>query len=631
MPDNTLPSVSLAISIVVIICMTFAFAILFILYTFAKNRGIRSGADDDDLKSDLIKDYQKRVGFDERSDESTGETVTVRKMGYCEFLDSKARRSRLPKILTDIIFILILAVIFAISVTAWVFRANGEQFFMGDSAYLTIRSGSMSEINPSNPYADEIPNNQIAEYSLIGIDKIASADELNLYDVIAFKADDGTLYVHRIVGIFSINGQRHFTTLGDANSSSAASELDITFDRIKGKYNGYQSKGLGYFMIYLNSDIGIIALMFALLFILTVDISESSIGKRLKERTYYIAGLLDGGDNEAEKAEELAEAQPQPEPEPEPVVETEPEFVSEPEVEPIVEPEPEIEPEQETVPAIEPQASAPEQDFDDELIVDGYNVVRYDRSFTAKLTKSNDVLKGWYSAIKNELLSYPKVKASMSWRYESFTLGRKRVARLAIRGTTLCVYLALSPQDYAETKYKVEDVSEQASLGELKSLYRIKNERRAKYVKALIADVMKAFDVTKGAQSEQDWYLPYNGDAVLLQNGLIKRKVVKVLSEGEFFAGAKVEGKQEQTEADGENAQSEQASDSAPSDEICDNAQVGEVSDIEQIEETAPTEEVSDNAQSEEAANDNEALKVASDVEAENEQSLENGSERRTD
>lgn len=534
MIDNTLPSVSKAISIAVIICMTLTFAVLFILYTFAKNRGIKSGSDDEELRADLIRDYNKRVGFCERTDENTGETVTVREMGYCEFLDSRARRCKLPKIITDVIFIAIIAFIFAITVTAWVFRANGEQLFIGDTAYLTIRSGSMSEINSSHPYADELPDNRIAMYSLIGIEKLRDEKEIKLYDIIAFKSSDGKIYVHRVIGFFTLNGQRYFTTMGDANASSAADEADITFDRIVGRYNGYQNKVLGYCLIYLNSDIGIIALLFALLFVITVDLAESKIGVYLKKRTFFIASLLDGGEAEADvKAPETGSA---------PIENA---------IIPLSQNESEHKPEetaltQETAVAPTPETAivpiiseiAPNGDTEEEIIKDdipdGFNTVRYDRSFTAKLVKSNDILKERYSEIKNELLSYPKVRATLSWRYESFNYGRKRVARMSIRGATLCVYLALSPEDYVDTKYKLEDVSEQISLGELKCLYRIKNDRRVKYVKELLAKIFESYGAQKGAQSERDWYLPYNGDAVLLQNGLIKRKIVKVFKDGTF-------------------------------------------------------------------------------------------------
>ena len=158
---------------------------------------------------------------------------------------------------------------------------------------------------------------------------------------------------------------------------------------------------------------------------------------------------------------------------------------------------------------------------------DGHNVIRFNKSFTAKFIQLNDTSKAWYNDLKNELLSYKKVKDRMSWKRESYRYGRENVARLVIRGKTLCIQLPLDPLQFEDTKYKVEDISHIMSSADTPCLYRIKNERRVEYAKDLIAMVMEPLSGGVLCDHErQDYYQPYDTTLNLIEKGLVK-KVVK--------------------------------------------------------------------------------------------------------
>ena len=153
--------------------------------------------------------------------------------------------------------------------------------------------------------------------------------------------------------------------------------------------------------------------------------------------------------------------------------------------------------------------------------------VRYDRSFTAKLIQSDDEVKEWYSEIKNYLLSFRKVHARTSWGRESFRIGRDCFARLAIKGKTLCVYLAIIPLSCQDTKYKIEDLADLSSCKDTPCLYRIKSNRRVAYAKELIDIILQEYDAKPIKNREDvDYYLPYEGTVDLIKKGLIKRKIV---------------------------------------------------------------------------------------------------------
>lgn len=174
-------------------------------------------------------------------------------------------------------------------------------------------------------------------------------------------------------------------------------------------------------------------------------------------------------------------------------------------------------------------ADASSDDAEDEAptyITEGQERVHYNRSFAAKLCQLSNESKEWYSALKNELLSYDRIKERTSWRRETFRMGRMSVARLAVRGKTLCLLLAVEPIGYSGTKYKVEDVSNVANTVDTPTLYRIKSARRLKYAKEMISGIMKELKIYKKTVYEaQDYFMPYQGDMALIQSGLVKRVV----------------------------------------------------------------------------------------------------------
>ena len=167
---------------------------------------------------------------------------------------------------------------------------------------------------------------------------------------------------------------------------------------------------------------------------------------------------------------------------------------------------------------------ATESEEEKETVVNSYggSGIRYNRSFTAKLIQSEYAVKEWYSTIKNELLSYKKVHDRMSWKRESFRRGRRCVARMAMRGRTLCLYLALNAEDYAETKYRVESAAAGKANADTPCMYRIRSARRAKYAKDLIRDLMSGLGVERLERENENYIAEGESTENLIRRGLIK-------------------------------------------------------------------------------------------------------------
>ena len=161
---------------------------------------------------------------------------------------------------------------------------------------------------------------------------------------------------------------------------------------------------------------------------------------------------------------------------------------------------------------------AVEEETEEEVVLkNGIN-----RSFMAKLIQSSDTVQGYYTAIKNEFLSYKKVKSRISWNYDSFNRGRLKLGKLAIRGKTLVLFLNLDPMEFDVNKYHHKDASEVKKFAEVPFMLRIRSDRALKYALELIAILAEKFSLERGEAQTEDYRLPYESDYRLFLRELIK-------------------------------------------------------------------------------------------------------------
>lgn len=151
---------------------------------------------------------------------------------------------------------------------------------------------------------------------------------------------------------------------------------------------------------------------------------------------------------------------------------------------------------------------------------------RYNRSYVARLTQSGDKVKGWYSQIKNALASYKKVKSSITWRQEKFVSGGETIAKIALRGRTLCVYLALDVKSVKNAD--VEDVSGGAHSA-TPALIRIRKEQRLQEALTLISSLAKKYSLEEGTKATTDYtkVYPLKTTEQLISEGQVKVITVK--------------------------------------------------------------------------------------------------------
>ncbi len=148
-------------------------------------------------------------------------------------------------------------------------------------------------------------------------------------------------------------------------------------------------------------------------------------------------------------------------------------------------------------------------------------LVTYKRSFLSKLIQGGELLQTRYGILKNALLSYKKTRARVSWTNDTIRAGRTTVAKLAIRGKTLAVYLALDVNGYGGSQIGFEQASGKRYAA-LPVMIRITSDRKVKRALEAIAATCEGLGLNAGEVKSTSYAMPYETDEQLISRGLIK-------------------------------------------------------------------------------------------------------------
>lgn len=167
-----------------------------------------------------------------------------------------------------------------------------------------------------------------------------------------------------------------------------------------------------------------------------------------------------------------------------------------------------------------------EEDPDDSAIEIAQS--KYKRSFKSKLIQSSSDVKEYYSEVKNELLSYNKCRSSVAWQAESFIVGKKTLAKLALGGKTLCLFLALNPEEFDPQIFHHKDKRTSKKYAQVPMMLRVKSDLGLRKAISLIVAMMEDNGVERNSSREKEDYrreLAFRTDEELLTDGLIKLNV----------------------------------------------------------------------------------------------------------
>jgi hypothetical protein len=119
------------------------------------------------------------------------------------------------------------------------------------------------------------------------------------------------------------------------------------------------------------------------------------------------------------------------------------------------------------------------------------------KPFVNRIADASEQTQEFYNTIKNELLSFRKIKARISKKSESFRLGRVLQAKLVMSGSTLKLYLSLDPNEFDNKVYFHKDMSHKKAYQQVPLLMRLRSKRSVKKSLDLINQLMTKNEVLK--------------------------------------------------------------------------------------------------------------------------------------
>ena len=265
---STIEIISLVITIICLLSFSITFTILFRNYYLSNIESVSEGRDDIALIDNAIDEERKK----------------------------KSKPKRILKIILKVFSYCVLGVVvvgFGVSLYG---RFTNNIMVFGNSTVVVVGSGSMSKKNSDNTYLlTQNLTNQFNTYDIIGISKYNDQNDIKKYDVVAYKNKEGTTIIHRIINVIDNKGDIEYVTRGDSNN---ASDTNVQYDGylkykdIIGFYNNTRIPNVGIFVVFLQSNAGIITLLAIIYCLFMFDHYSSKYQKAVNERTSKLIDII---------------------------------------------------------------------------------------------------------------------------------------------------------------------------------------------------------------------------------------------------------------------------------------------------------------------------------------------------
>lgn len=118
------------------------------------------------------------------------------------------------------------------------------------------------------------------------------------------------------------------------------------------------------------------------------------------------------------------------------------------------------------------------------------------KPFSDKIEAASNEVKNYYNTLKELLLSYG-LSSRISMSGETFKYNKQELAKITIVGKTLCLHLALNPEDYQGSTVNVKNDSGKKTYQSMPTLIKIKSLLAFKRAKMLIIDLMQMNQIKK--------------------------------------------------------------------------------------------------------------------------------------
>ena len=125
-------------------------------------------------------------------------------------------------------------------------------------------------------------------------------------------------------------------------------------------------------------------------------------------------------------------------------------------------------------------------------------------SFSERIRNSSAEIKSRYKRVMLALMPTEKAKSRISSTRQTVKVGNTPVAKLTVRGKTLCLYLSVTPSEYSHVKGLLTDVTAVKAHGDYGALIKLTSERRLKNAIAIINEKYNSL-IESGKLKQKDF------------------------------------------------------------------------------------------------------------------------------
>ena len=197
-----------------------------------------------------------------------------------------AKKKKL-QILLSVFSYILLAFVIALFIAGVVFKAQNKDLEINGKVALVIRTGSMSKNYDEEIYDDSL---QFSIGDICIFERVEQETELIEGEVYGYK-NNNTIITHRLINIYSTG----YEFKGDAN---AISDYEYSGKLVKREniiyhYTGKKIEGIGSFVLYLKSYLGIWSFIAIASIIINSELANHQFNKVNKKRLSYLKQIKD--------------------------------------------------------------------------------------------------------------------------------------------------------------------------------------------------------------------------------------------------------------------------------------------------------------------------------------------------
>lgn len=264
---NSLDIITLTVTAIGVISFALVFTVLYLNYANSQVASVKAGNADLDLIDDTI--YHNMNG--------------------------KKKYRRVLRLAKQILFYIAIAILIPFLAFSLYTKLSSGIVMFGGRGVIVVASGSMSEKNSANPYLSAL-NNQLDTYDLITLEQVESSADLEMYDIIAYRNDEGINVIHRIVGTeIGKNGEIRYITRGDSNNASDSYKPSV--DDVLGKYADKRIPYVGIFFMFLQSYAGILTVLAVIYCLIMIEFISGKIYTAQEDRLEVLMNAIDFKDD----------------------------------------------------------------------------------------------------------------------------------------------------------------------------------------------------------------------------------------------------------------------------------------------------------------------------------------------